>query len=243
TGEIHLAGHRVARGYRRAPVLTAERFVPDPMAVDGSRMYRTGDLARLREDGRLEYLGRSDRQVKLRGFRIEPGEIEGVLGSHPGVAEVVVDLRELSGGPGLVAYYRTRKDGLEQGLRELARAELPGYMEPASYVELAEFPRTPSGKLDRAALPDPEPTEETGEEAFGSDLTSVERLIAEVWARVLGVSRIAAEDDFFRLGGHSLLAIKLVSQVKARLGVRIPLKAVYENPRLRDLASVIESEV
>ncbi|MEU3233732.1 non-ribosomal peptide synthetase [Nocardiopsis alba] len=243
TGEIHLAGHRVARGYRRAPVLTAERFVPDPMAVDGSRMYRTGDLARLREDGRLEYLGRSDRQVKLRGFRIEPGEIEGVLGSHPGVAEVVVDLRELSGGPGLVAYYRTRKDGLEQGLRELAKAELPGYMEPASYVELAEFPRTPSGKLDRAALPDPEPTEETREEAFGSDLTSVERLIAEVWARVLGVSRIAAEDDFFRLGGHSLLAIKLVSQVKARLGVRIPLKAVYENPRLRDLASVIESEV
>lgn len=243
TGEIYLAGYRVARGYRRAPVLTAERFVPDVMAGDGSRMYRTGDLARQGEDGRLEYLGRGDRQVKLRGFRVEPGEIEGVLGSHAGVAEVVVDLRELAGGPGLVAYYRTQESGLEQELRDLAAAELPGYMEPAAYVALTELPRTPSGKLDRAALPDPEPVDQGAGDPFGSDLTPVERLIAQVWAKVLRVSAIEAEDDFFKLGGHSLLAIKLVSQVKAGLGVKIPLKAVYENPKLRDLASVIESEI
>ncbi|WP_285733090.1 non-ribosomal peptide synthetase [Nocardiopsis sp. ATB16-24] len=240
TGEIYLAGHRVARGYRGAPVLTAERFVPDVMSADGSRMYRTGDLARRMEDGRLEYLGRGDRQIKLRGFRVEPGEIEGVLGSHPGVAEVAVDIRELAGGPGLVAYYRTYQDGLLQELRDLAAAELPGYMEPAAYVELPEFPRTPSGKLDRAALPDPGPVE-SGSVDSGLDLNPVEQLIAEVWAKVLGVSRIGREDDFFRLGGHSLLAIKLVSQVKARLGVKIPLKAVYENPKLCDLAAVIDS--
>ncbi|PWV45670.1 non-ribosomal peptide synthetase [Nocardiopsis sp. L17-MgMaSL7] len=239
TGEIYLAGYRVARGYRGAPGLTAQRFVPDVAAADGSRMYRTGDLARRLHDGRLEYLGRGDRQVKLRGFRIEPGEVEGVLGAHSAVAEVVVDLRSLTGGPALVAYYRSHGSGLDRELRDLAAASLPGYMEPAAYVELAEFPRTPSGKLDRAALPDPEPVgrEDSGDEG----LSSVEQLIARVWATVLGVPVIGAEDDFFRLGGHSLLAIKLVSQVKAQLGVKIPLKAVYENPKLRDLASVIES--
>lgn len=244
TGEIYLAGHRVARGYRGAPGLTAERFVPDLVAADGSRMYRTGDLARRCEDGRLEYLGRGDRQVKLRGFRIEPGEIEGVLGSHPGVAEVVVDLRDLTGGPALVAYYRAHAPGLDRELRDLAAAELPGYMEPAAYVELTEFPRTPSGKLDRAALPDPGPAaqDQDRDGTAGAELSAVEQLIAQVWAQVLGVPVIGAQDDFFRLGGHSLLAIKLVSQVKARLGVKIPLKAVYENPKLRDLASVIESQ-
>lgn len=241
TGELYLAGHRVARGYRGAPVLTAERFVPDVIAADGSRMYRTGDLARQLEDGRLEYLGRGDRQVKLRGFRIEPGEIEGVLGSHPGVAEVAVDIRDLTGGPALVAYYRTYQEGLVQELRDLAATELPGYMEPAAYVELTEFPRTPSGKLDRAALPDPAPVQ-GGSETSDPNLSPVEQLIAEVWSKVLGISEIGRDDDFFRLGGHSLLAIKLVSQVKARLGVKIPLKAVYANPKLRDLAAVIESE-
>lgn len=241
TGEIYLSGPRVARGYRNAPVLTADRFLPDIASGGGGRMYRTGDLARLRENGLLEYLGRGDRQVKLRGFRIEPGEIEKVLGSHHAVAEVVVDLRETAGGPTLVAYFRAHGEVDQARLRDLASAELPGYMEPSSYIELDAFPRTPNGKLDRAALPDPAPTVPVDEMAPDTELGPTEQLIAEVWSKVLGVPTITAEDDFFRLGGHSLLAIKLVSQVKARLGLKIPLKTVYENPRLRGLAEAIDA--
>lgn len=240
-GEVYLGGPRVARGYRNAPVLTAERFVPDIVTQDGSRMYRTGDLARMRENGLLEYLGRGDRQVKMRGFRIEPGEIEKVLGSHPSVAEAVVDLRETGGGPALVAYFRAQGGCSETELRELASAELPEYMEPVAYLELQEFPRTPNGKLDRAALPAPEFDVHKTADEDDAVLSSTERLIAEVWSKVLGIPIITANDNFFRLGGHSLLAIKLVSQVKAEMGVKIPLKAVYENPELRKLAEAIDA--
>ncbi|WP_432828477.1 non-ribosomal peptide synthetase [Dactylosporangium sp. CA-092794] len=239
-GELYLAGPRVGRGYRRRPGLTAERFVAD-LDGEGTRMYRTGDLCRL-VDGRLEYLGRRDGQVKLRGHRLELGEIEAVLTGHPAVAEAVVVLHEdLWGAPGLVAYARTTGPVEPADLRAHAEGHLPVYMVPAAVVVLEAFPTTPNGKLDRAALPLPAAPVAV-DAAPGDDEPAgpVERLIAGIWAHVLGAARIGADDNFFKLGGHSLLAIKLVAGVRKELGVRLPVKAVYANPRLRDLAREIE---
>lgn len=278
TGELYLAGPRVARGYRRRPALTAERFVAD-LSADGSRMYRTGDLCRRLPDGRLSYLGRADGQVKVRGHRVELYEIEAAVSGHPAVAEAAVVLRnDVNGAAGLVAYYRTASAASEAGpaetgvaeigvaetgvaetgvaeaavteaaLREHLTATLPGYMVPAVLMEVARFATTPSGKLDRAALPAPvaaAPTADTAAPAGGRAADEptgpVEQLIARVWAQVLDRPRIGADDNFFKLGGHSLLAIKLVAGVRRELGVSLPVKTVYAHPRLRDLAGRIES--
>jgi amino acid adenylation domain-containing protein len=230
-GEIYLAGPRVARGYRGLPGRTAERFVADP-AGGGGRMYRTGDRARWRPDGRLEYLGRRDEQVKLRGYRIEPAEVAAAVAGHPRVAEAVVVAREGA----LVAYYRATGPVDPDELRDRAGRELPGYMVPAAFVAVDAFPATANGKLDQAALPAP-----AAAGGGSAPAGPIETLIADVWSGVTGAARVGAEDNFFKLGGHSLLAIKVVSRVRAELGVRLALKAVYENPRLRDLASHIES--
>ncbi|MCB5163534.1 amino acid adenylation domain-containing protein [Streptomyces bambusae] len=246
TGELYLAGPRVARGYRRRAGLTAERFVPDLAGGRGGRMYRTGDLCRLLADGRLEYLGRADGQVKLRGHRIELPEIEAALAWIDGIAEAAVTVREdLGGAPGLAAYYRPAAGKqVDAGrLRELLAAELPGYMVPAAFTAVDRFPTTPNGKLDRAALPAPAPlpaAAPAGQTGAGALTGAVEQLIGGVWATVLGAERIGPEDNFFKLGGHSLLAIKLVSRVRNELSVALPVKAVYAHPRLRDLAAHIE---
>lgn len=249
SGELYLAGPRVGRGYRRRPALTAERFTADSGgdAAYGGRMYRTGDLVRLLPDGRLGYLGRADGQVKLRGHRIELPEIEAALTAVDGVAEAaVLLLDEVHGAPGLVAYYRTTSDGAtgvtEGTLREHLGAALPAYMLPAAFVALDRFPTTTNGKLDRAALPAPAAASAERSPA-AEGLTRSQELIAGVWAAVLGASRIGPDDNFFKLGGHSLLAIKLVSRVRAELGVTLPVKAVYANPRLRDLASHLDTLV
>ncbi|WP_117215332.1 non-ribosomal peptide synthetase [Allorhizocola rhizosphaerae] len=237
-GELYLAGPRVGRGYRHRPGLTAERFPADIDASDGTRMYRTGDLCRRLPDGRLDYVGRRDGQIKLRGHRIEIGEIESAVSAH--VTEVAVVLREdLPNGPGLVAYYRAAQPVDEEQLRASVAANLPGYMVPAAFMWLERFPTTTNGKLDRAALPAPQATAVVveGDQPAGR----VEQLIADVWSHVLGTPRVSADDNFFKLGGHSLLAIKLVAGVRSELGVRLPVKKVYENPRLRDLAREIES--
>jgi amino acid adenylation domain-containing protein len=242
-GELYLAGPRVGRGYRRRPGLTAERFVADPVSVDGGRMYRTGDRCRQLPDGRLEFLGRVDGQVKVRGHRIELGEIEAVLAGHPAVAEAAVVVRDDLGDAALVAYYRAAGPVEPAALRELAAGSLPAYMVPAAFVAVERFPLTNSGKLDRAALPAPTaaavPDAPVGERPTGR----VEELIATVWSQVLGAPSISADDNFFKLGGHSLLAIKLVSRVRAELGTSLPVRAVYENPRLRDLARAIEARL
>ncbi|MFY1702132.1 amino acid adenylation domain-containing protein [Micromonospora sp. WMMA1923] len=239
-GELYLAGARVGRGYRRRPGLTAQRFVADPDAVDGQRMYRTGDLCRQLPDGRLEYRGRADGQVKIRGHRIELGEIEATLTAHPGVAETAVLLRD---DQQLVAYYRASVPVDPAELRARAEASLPGYMVPGAFVVLDRFPLTASGKLDRAALPAPVPTAVPATGVDAEPTGRVEELIASVWSHVLGTPRISADDNFFKLGGHSLLAIKLVSGVRRELGLSLPVRAVYENPRLRDLARTIESRL
>ena len=245
SGELYLAGPRVGRGYRRRPALTAERFVADVAdPAGGARMYRTGDVCRQLPDGRLEYLGRADRQVKLRGHRIELGEIESALTALPAVAEAAVVLRgEADDSPQLVAYYRPTAPVDPERLRTELAAALPAYMMPTALVAMDRFPTTSSGKLDRAALPAPAPAAPGGPAvSVGQRPTStVETLIATVWSDVLAVPQVSVDDNFFKLGGHSLLAIKLVARVRAELGLRLPVQAVYENPRLRDLARAIDA--
>ncbi|MEU5366906.1 non-ribosomal peptide synthetase [Streptomyces sp. NPDC005925] len=246
SGELYLAGSRVGRGYRRRPGLTAERYVPDPRA-DGGRMYRTGDRVRLLPEGRLAYLGRADGQIKLRGHRIELAEIEAALAAQPEIAEAVVVLRdEVNGAPGLVAYHRPQDPSAAPAgaaeLRDRLAAELPAYMVPAAFVAVDRFATTTQGKLDKAALPAPTATEAPAGTAEPA-LTPSQALIAGVWSTVLGKTGIGPDDNFFKLGGHSLLAIKLASRVRAELGVTLPVKAVYANPRLRDLAIHIDTLV
>ncbi|MFD8979784.1 amino acid adenylation domain-containing protein [Streptomyces sp. NPDC059564] len=252
SGELYLAGPRVGRGYRGRPALTAERFVADTSGYGdghGGRMYRTGDLVRLLPGGRLGYLGRADGQVKLRGHRIELPEIEAAVAAAPGVAEAAVVLREdVHGAPGLVAYYRAADDVTEAALRERLAAGLPAYMVPAVFVALERFPVTVNGKVDRAALPAPAAAPAAtpaaaSASASAEGMTASQALIAGVWAAVLGAAHVSPDDNFFKLGGHSLLAIKLVSRVRAELGVSLPVKAVYANPRLRDLAAHLDTLV
>ncbi|GAA2933308.1 amino acid adenylation domain-containing protein [Kitasatospora cinereorecta] len=242
-GELYLAGRRVGRGYRGRPGLTAERFVADPTGGPGERMYRTGDRCRMLPDGRLAYLGRADGQVKLRGHRIEPAETEAALTRQDGVAEAAVILGADAGGTAcLIAYHR---GGDPEVLRAALTAEMPSYMVPSAFVPVDRFATTPSGKLDRSALPPslPAAPAEPGPAAAQDDGAApagrAEELIARVWAQVLGRSSIGPDDNFFKLGGHSLLAIKLVSRVRAELSLSLPVKAVYAHPRLRDLAAHI----
>ncbi|MEW5928739.1 MAG: non-ribosomal peptide synthetase, partial [Gemmatimonadota bacterium] len=243
-GELYVGGLGVARGYLGRPELTAEKFVPDPFSADaGARLYRTGDVARWRRTGELEFVGRADGQVKVRGFRIEPGEIEGVLLRHPAVRDAVVAAREDEPG-------RTRLVGyvvpIEQApsaadLRAHLKAELPEYMVPAAFVVLDALPRTASGKTDRRALPAPgAPT--VPAEAYVAPRTEAERRLAEIWAEVLRVERVGATDDFFALGGHSLLATQVVSRVRQAFGAELPLRAVFERPTLGDLAALLPAE-
>jgi amino acid adenylation domain-containing protein/non-ribosomal peptide synthase protein (TIGR01720 family) len=242
-GELCLGGTGLARGYLGRPELTAERFVPDPLATEpGARLYRTGDLARWRSDGSLDFLGRIDHQVKVRGFRIEPGEIEAALLRQPGVREALVMPR----GELLVAWVVLVPESPEPLdatiLRTGLRGTLPSHMVPSAIVFLDVLPRTPNGKVDRAALPDPGHEGRAGHAAYTAPRSPVEALLAEIWAAVLGVERVGLQDDFFALGGHSLLATQVVSRVREACGVELSLRALFESPTLEDLAGRIEEE-
>jgi amino acid adenylation domain-containing protein len=238
-GELCLGGRSVARGYLGRPEATAAAFVPDPFAGEaGARMYRTGDLVRWLEDGELEFLGRIDRQIKVRGFRIEPGEIEAVLARHPGVRGVAVVVRDgASGQPGdrrIVAYLEA--DGVSpREARELARASLPEYMVPSAFVVLDALPLTPSGKLDRRALPAPEPSG-AGEEDGEEPRTELERTIAAVWEEVLGVPAVRTGASFFDLGGNSLLVVRAAERLEAELGRRVPVLDLFRHGTVAALA-------
>jgi len=241
-GELYAGGDGVARGYLGNPVMTAERFVPDPFPAEpGARLYRTGDRARRREDGTLEFLGRVDQQVKVRGFRIEPGEIETALKAHPAVADAVVIAR--ADGPGekrLVAYLTMRNcvQPTAAELRGTIAGRLPDYMVPAAFVTLDALPLTPNGKVDRRALPAPEVTEG---EAYVAPRTPTEEVLAAIQSGVLGVARVGIDDDFFALGGHSLLATQVVSRLRAAFGIEAPLRLLFEAPTVRRLAARIDA--
>ncbi|GEN10426.1 amino acid adenylation domain-containing protein [Myxococcus fulvus] len=237
TGELWIGGEGVGRGYWNQPELTATRFVENRWGP--GRVYRTGDRVRWREDGTLEFLGRIDFQVKLRGFRIEPGEIESVLRRHPSVRDALVLVHEHGPGDKRLVAYVTVQPGGTPPTRESLREHLPEYMVPSALITLESFPLTANGKVDRKALPAPEGLLPSTE--YVAPRNPTEEQLADLWAEVLRVPRVGVLDDFFALGGHSLLATQLISRIRARLGVELPLRALFEAPTLASFAERLQA--
>jgi amino acid adenylation domain-containing protein len=245
-GELYIGGAGLARGYHNRSDLTAERFLPDPFgARPGGRLYRTGDVARYTDDGVVEFLGRVDDQVKISGFRIEPGEVEAVLLRHPAVSAAAVLVKEFSAGDKRLAAYVVAGDGEQapggEELKGFVRERLPGYMTPSAVVFLSELPLTANGKVDRRALPDPAGLSAQVANAFEPPQTQEEQLLAAIWAQVLGAERVGRFEDFFALGGHSLLAIRIVSRVRESFGVELSVRSLFESPTVAGLAEVIRA--
>ncbi len=244
-GELAIGGACLARGYRGRAELTAERFVPDPgssPSAPGARLYRTGDLARFRADGSIEYLGRGDGQVKVRGVRVEPAEVEAVLSTHPQVAECAVVARRSAGAETVLAAYVVSRGGPALAgrlLRDFLRGKLPDALVPSAFVELAALPRTASAKVDRGALPDPG-IDTSLAAGFVAPRTPVEEMLAGIWSGVLRLARIGAHDNFFDLGGHSLNATTVTAQVRTTFHVELPARALFEAPTLAELALRVE---
>jgi len=244
-GELYIGGGGVARGYRGRAAATAQRFVPDPFGPRGGRPYRTGDRGRWRKDGVLELLGRSDHQVKIRGVRIELGEVEKAVRGHPSVRDVVVDARDdLRGNKRLVAYVVPRP-AAELGLIELRRwlqQALPEPMIPTALVRLETLPLTANGKVDRGVLPEPGPTPLEAGVEYVAPRTPLEETLARVWAEVLEVERVGIHDSFFDLGGHSLQSVQLVARLTAALSRPVSVKTVFQAPTVAAMAEVLERE-
>lgn len=243
-GEIYIAGAGLARGYRNQPNLTAQKFVSDPFGPKpGGRLYRTGDLACLLPDGQITFVGRVDEQIKIRGFRIEPNEIVCALNQHPVVRESVVLAREdSSGDKRLVAYLVLEPDSdvTPKALRSHLRSRLPEYMLPSAFVRLEAFPLTPNGKIDRVALPAPDPANTLDEELSEDPPTRTQQRVIEILAALLGHEKIGLRDDFFLLGGHSLLAAQLIARVRETFRVELALRIVFDAPTVVALAEEIE---
>jgi acyl carrier protein len=264
-GELLIGGDNVARGYLNRPELTAERFISlsvigNRLSVNGNQLpntvygppitdhgspitvYRTGDLARYRADGNIEYLGRIDQQVKIRGFRIEPGEIEAVLSEHEAVRETAVLAKsDAQGNKRLVAYVVTQPGQTADALalRAFLKDRLPEYMVPALVMLLDEMPLTPSGKINRRGLPEPDESARAVVQEFVEPRTAVEAIVAKVWGEILGVERVGVNDNFFDLGGHSLLATQVISRLKSSFKIDLPLRSLFESPTVAELAAEI----
>jgi hypothetical protein len=245
TGEVHIGGAGVARGYRGRPALTASRFVPDPFGAEpGGRLYATGDLARHLPDGRIEFLGRGDQQVKIRGFRVELGEIESVLREQDEVRDAAVAAwsQGADGDARLVAYVvperATDAARLWAGLAPRLALRLPGYLIPATLVPLDTLPLTPNGKLDRAALPAPT-WGATDSTPYLAARGPVEAAIVRIWEEVLDVRPVGVDTDFFALGGHSLLAERVLSRLRAYFQLAAPTRVLFDAPTVAGLAAAL----
>ncbi|MDQ3898410.1 MAG: amino acid adenylation domain-containing protein [Actinomycetota bacterium] len=245
-GELYLAGAQLARGYLNRPGLTAERFLANPFGPAGSRMYRTGDRARWNPMGVVEFLGRVDDQVKIHGFRIEPGEVEAALGAVPGITGAAVVAREGEDGhQRLVAYVVPAAGAAVPSpgeLRDALGVSLPEYMVPGAFVVLEELPSTRTGKLDRTALPDPDFAAAT-RDRYVAPRTEVERVVAQVWGDVLGLDRVGVEDSFFEVGGDSILSMRVVSRLRAALDVEVSPRALFNQPTVAGLARLIAADL
>ena len=245
-GELCIGGAGVARGYLRQPELTRDRFLADPFKTEpGARMYRTGDLVRRLPDGTLEFLGRLDHQVKIAGNRIELGEIETSLARHPDVKQCVVVASEESQGDRRLAAYIIPETGkiVHAGdLRQFLAETLPTYMLPSFFIPLSAFPMTANGKLDRKALPSPDRTVEAVDGALVEPHTPTEQVIAKVWRERLNLERVGTQNNFFDLGGYSLLAVRVVGDINKILKVHLNIRAIFENPTIKQLAILIEQK-
>ena len=242
-GELHIGGVGLSRGYLDRPELTAEQLVPNPFSDEpGARLYKTGDLARYLPDGNIEFLGRIDHQVKVRGFRVELGEIETVLGQHPAVREIVALAREdLPGDKRLVAYVVPNQEAppTASELRGFAQDKLPGYMVPSTFVTLDTLPLTPSSKVDRQALPAPDRARPELAGALVAPRDTLEFQLTRIWEAALNIQPIGVRDDFFKLGGHSLLAVRLFALIEKGLGRRLPLAMLFQGATVEHLASLL----
>ncbi|MBW4632892.1 MAG: amino acid adenylation domain-containing protein [Iphinoe sp. HA4291-MV1] len=245
-GELYVGGVGVGRGYLHNPQQTQRAFIADPFAQqEGARLYKTGDKARYLKDGNIEFLGRIDYQVKIRGFRIELGEIEVVLSQHPSVQEAVVIAREDQPGNKRLVGYVVPKSELtvtSSELRSFLKEKLPDYMVPSAFVTLEKMPLTPNGKVDRKALPEPDPTHSELEGTFVAPRTPVEEVLADIWTEILGLEQVGIHHNFFELGGHSLLATQVISRIYDVFQVKLPLRTLFETQTVADLAvSIVRS--
>jgi amino acid adenylation domain-containing protein len=243
-GELYIGGMGVARGYYGKPDLTAERFVPDPFGMHGERLYRSGDLCRFRHDGEIEFLGRRDAQVKVRGYRIEPGEIQSALGAHPSIAAAEVIVREDTPGDQRIVAYLVTRNGAEpeaNELRDLLRRTLPAFMVPSAFVHLAALPLTPAGKVDVRALPAPRSACGKSEANEVLPVDPIEAELASICAELLGVPGMGVHDSFFELGGHSLLATRFIARIRDHFGVELPVRALFEDPTIAGVAMALRA--
>ncbi len=266
SGEIYLGGDGLARGYLNRPELTAERFLRiecsgakteleeslfSVLSPQSSVLYRTGDRALYRSDGNLEFLGRTDHQIKIRGFRVELGEIETVLAQHPAVQTAVVTVRGIDSGklPGetpddrqLIAYVIPEASAIptERELRSFLKRSLPAYMLPAAFVLMETLPLTTNGKVDQKALPPPDQSVVSENVSVVAPTTSLEESLVQLWTQLLGRNQVGIHDNFFELGGHSLLATQLISRIRDRFQIALPLRSVFENPTIAELATTME---
>lgn len=237
-GEIYLGGESLARGYLGRPELTSQRFI----SVEGKRFYRTGDMARWREDGGgLDFLGRTDNQVKNRGYRVEPGEIEVCLSNHPGIAQAVVDVRvDKNGAPQLVAWYQGEPTSTSD-LRQFLGATLPEYMIPARFMNVQGLPRTPSGKVDRKALPDPTGKRPILANDYLEPETPVQQIVANLWSDMLDIAPVGISDNFFDIGGNSLLGLRFVASLKRETEIDLPVTTLFDHPTIAGLSEKIDN--
>ncbi|ARV57485.1 non-ribosomal peptide synthetase [Nostocales cyanobacterium HT-58-2] len=244
-GELYIGGVALARGYLNRPELTQEKFICDPFTEEeGARLYKTGDLARYLNDGNIEYLGRIDNQVKIRGFRIELGELEALLNQHPAVLQAVVIVRQdIPGDKRLVAYVVPDQDAVvtTSELRHFLKEKLPEYMTPSAFVLLEVLPLTPSGKINRRALPAPDTTLDQ-QASYVAPCNETERQLTQIWEEILGIQPVGVRDNFFDLGGHSLLAVKLFAQIEKKFAKKLPLATLFQSGTVEALAQLLSPE-